>query len=85
MGKPAARKGDAHVKGAILEGSPTVRIDGIPAARVGDKAKCGKGVDAIAEGEATVRINGKPAARVGDKHGCGGAILKGSATVRIGN
>lgn len=84
MGQAAARVGDMHVKGVILEGSPTVRIGGMPAARMGDKAQCGNGIDTIAEGEPTVRINGKLAARVGDKHGCKGVIITGCPTVRIG-
>lgn len=84
MGQPAARMGDSHEKGPILEGSKDVRIGGKPAARVGDKAKCGKGFDAIVEGEATVRINGKLAARMGDKHSCKGLIISGCKTVRIG-
>jgi len=84
MGQPAARMGDAHEKGPILEGSNDVRIGGQAAATVGAKAKCGKGFDVIAEGEETVRINGKPAARMGDKHACKGRIISGCNTVRIG-
>lgn len=84
MGQPAARQGDSHSKGAILEGSKDVRIGGMAAARVGDKAKCGMGSDAIVEGEATVRINNRLAARMGDKHSCNGPIISGCNTVRIG-
>ncbi|GAC1610579.1 MAG: hypothetical protein NVS3B3_19760 [Aquirhabdus sp.] len=84
MGQPAARQGDSHSKGAILEGSKDVRIGGMPAARIGDKAKCGMGTDAIVEGEATVRINNRLAARMGDKHSCDRPIISGCNTVRIG-
>jgi uncharacterized Zn-binding protein involved in type VI secretion len=90
----AARVGDSHrcrfgdpvphVGGGILEGCPTVVIDGEPAARVGDIAWCeGAAYDAITGGEPTVSIGGKPAARRGDATD-GGSITSGCATVTIG-
>ena len=66
------------VTGPITSGSPTVLIDGRPAARVGDVGKhaacCGKNEFVIKQGDATVLIDGKPAARRGDatQH-CGGS------------
>lgn len=65
------------VKGPIMSGSPTVNIDGYPAARVGDggfhSACCGPNTFVISTGDEQVLIEGKPAARIGDKttH-CGG-------------
>lgn len=67
-----------------MSGSPDVRIGGAAAARVGDPAQCGNGVDSIAEGEPSVRINNQLAAREGDRHSCGAAIISGCGTVRIG-
>jgi len=66
-----------HVIGPIIAGSPTVTIDGLPAARKGDRGVhascCGPHVFRITGGDATVLIDGKTAARVGDEttH-CGG-------------
>jgi len=84
MGKPAARIGDPHKRGIILEGSADVLIGGLGAARLGDKAQCGNSLDVISEGEATVLINGRAAARQGDRHSCGNVILSGCSTVLIG-
>ena len=90
MGQPAARITDhvLHKKGAgdILEGCPTVRIEGLPAARKLDKVQHSKSVEIIATGEPTVRIGGAGllAARVGDQVACKGCISSGSGTVRIG-
>ena len=91
----AARVGDkhrcaktrpiAHVGGEILApASRTVLIGALPAARVGDRARCEGGAqDVIVNGEPTVLISGRPAARVGDvTHG--GVITTGDATVQIG-
>ena len=90
MGQPAARITDQvlHKKGAgpILQGCPTVRINGLPAARKGDKVQHNQGVEIITSGEPTVRIGGAGlfAARIGDKVLCKGCIAKGSPNVRIG-
>ncbi|MBI5706957.1 MAG: PAAR domain-containing protein [Armatimonadetes bacterium] len=66
------------VIGPVTSGSPTVRINGQPAARVGDvgthTACCGPNTFRIEEGDSQVLIDGKPAARIGDKtKHCGGA------------
>ena len=89
----AARSGDnhtcpkpKHVGGPILPPcSPTVTVDGRPAARVGDKASCNGPPDTIAEGSPTVFIDHMQAARLGDRTAHGGVIVTGSATVTIGD
>ncbi len=93
---PAARQGDMHtcplvnpngvphVGGPILLGCPTVLIGGLPAARVGDPARCIGPMDSIVRGSATVLIGGLNAARVGDASAHGGTIVAGCPTVLIG-
>ncbi|WP_340112889.1 PAAR domain-containing protein [Maribellus mangrovi] len=77
--------GAPHVGGPILPpGEPTVMIEGLPAARVGDMATCTGPPDTIAMGSGTVFIGGMPAARVGDLTAHGGSIVMGSASVIIG-
>lgn len=87
-GQDAARVDDtvAHIggKGAVLSGSPNVRVGGAPLARKGDTVGHNKGFEKIIEGEPTVLINGLPAARVGDLVGCEGRIAVGCGSVRIG-
>lgn len=97
MGKPAARITDMHtcplsdgpkphVGGPVLPpGEPTVFIDGLPAARVGDMAVCAGPPDTIILGSGTVFIGGSPAARMGDLTAHGGSIVAGSSTVLIGD
>ena len=65
-------------------GAPTVLIEGLPAARMGDMATCSGPPDTIIQGSATVLIEGKPAARMGDMTSHGGQIVAGSGTVIIG-
>jgi uncharacterized Zn-binding protein involved in type VI secretion len=77
--------GTPHVGGPILPpGSPTVLIEGLAAARVGDVATCTGPPDTIAAGSATVLVGGMPAARLGDATAHGGVIVLGSGTVMIG-
>lgn len=77
--------GVPHVGGPILPpGSPTVLIEGLPAARVGDMATCSGPPDTIAMGSGTVFIAGMPAARMGDSTAHGGVIVMGSGSVMIG-
>ena len=95
--RPAARLSDEHtcplvtgwvphVGGPILPACAiTVRIGGLPAARVGDPAMCNGPPDVIAQGSATVRISGLPAARLGDMTAHGGVIVQGMPTVMIGD
>jgi uncharacterized Zn-binding protein involved in type VI secretion len=74
-----------HVGGPILPpGCPTVLIQGLPAARLGDMATCVGPPDVIALGSFTTLIGGQPAARMGDMTAHGGAIVLGCFTVLIG-
>lgn len=76
-----------HVGGPIqTPGEPTVLIEFLPAARIGDMCLCPPvgPTDPIVKGSSTVKIGFKPAARVGDSTGHGGVIVKGAATVIIG-
>ncbi len=74
-----------HVGGPVVgPGVPTVLIEKLPAAVVGDSATCVGPPDTIAKGSATVMIGGKPAARLGDTTAHGGSIVMGAATVMIG-
>ncbi len=96
MGKPAARIGDnhqcpettakvSHIGGPIAAGSSGITINGMPAARKGDKLICVGPPDTIKEGSSSVFIDGKPAARMGDGTAHGGQIVAGSGNVFIGN
>lgn len=97
--KPAARISDMHtcpmqtpglppiphVGGPIVgPGVPTVLIEKLPAAVVGDTCICVGPPDTIIKGSATVMIGGKPAARMGDTTVHGGSIGMGCHTVMIG-
>ncbi len=95
MGAPAARIGDfhvcpmvsgtvPHVGGPVSQGSATVLIAGMPAARVGDMCTCVGPPDTILAGSTTVIIEGKPAARLGDSTAHGGTIVVGAPNVLIG-
>ncbi len=77
--------GVPHVGGPVIPpGEPTVFIEGMPAARLGDMLVCSGPPDTIVKGSATVMIGGVPAARMGDSTAHGGTITLGSATVMIG-
>jgi uncharacterized Zn-binding protein involved in type VI secretion len=73
-----------HVGGPICMCCPTVMIEFMLAARVGDMAVCVGPPDVIAMGSFTVMIGGPPAARMGDMTAHGGTIVMGSPTVMIG-
>lgn len=74
-----------HVGGPIDgPGEPTVLIEGLPAARVGDMLICVGPPDAIEMGSTSVLIGGVPAARMGDPTVHGGEIVVGAFTVIIG-
>jgi uncharacterized Zn-binding protein involved in type VI secretion len=73
-----------HVGGPVLEGCPTVLIEGQPAAREGDSCFCFGEPDKIVTGSSGVYIGEKPAARKGDQTAHGGSIKTGSRTVLIG-
>ena len=77
--------------GLVMQGSPSVLIESLPAARATDKHVCllpplagPHPPSPLAKGSATVLINNLPAARQGDTAGCGAPILKGALTVLIG-
>ena len=74
-----------HVGGPIAPpGAPTVFIEGLPAARIGDMAICVGPPDTIVMGSTSVFIGGMPAARMGDPTSHGGVIVAGCPTVNIG-
>jgi len=85
VGTIAACPADAHgcpadphpTVGPIITGSPTVFIDGRPAARRGDAGVhavcCGPNMYTIVGGDRSVLIDGRPAARIGSRtQHCGG-------------
>ncbi|MFT4066120.1 PAAR domain-containing protein [Paraburkholderia sp.] len=86
---PAARKGDATGHGgAIVTGSPSVTINGIPAALAGiSSASCPlhPSMQVVVAGSASVFINNVPAALVGGDTSCGASITAGSPDVLIGS
>lgn len=81
--QPIARRGDELSHGGqIVEGSPTVYVDGRPVARVEDRAQCSQhGPVTIVDGNDALPINGRAAARVGSRCSCGAVIVTGSASV----
>jgi uncharacterized Zn-binding protein involved in type VI secretion len=89
---PAARVADQTSHPGVIAGPgvPTVLLEGMPAAVVGDLHACSfpppppHPPTPIALGSATVLIGGRPAARVGDAVGCGATIVRGAATVMVG-
>lgn len=74
----------------ITSGSPNVKFDFMPAARLGDplephsKPKHPPHGRSISSGSSTVMINGKPAAITGGSISCGGVTI-GSSSVNIGD
>lgn len=74
-----------HVGGPVVgPGVPTVMIEKMPAAVVGDMCICVGPPDSIVKGSATVMIGGRPAARMGDTTAHGGSVVLGAATVMVG-
>ena len=74
-----------HVGGPVVgPGVPTVLIEKLPAAVLGDNCICVGPPDSIIKGSATVMIGGKPAARLGDNCAHGGSVVMGAVTVIIG-
>ncbi|MCS4308111.1 putative Zn-binding protein involved in type VI secretion [Rheinheimera pacifica] len=74
-----------HVGGPVIgPGIPTVLIEKLPAAVLGDSCVCVGPPDSIIKGSTTVLIGGKPAARLGDTCAHGGAVMMGAPTVMIG-
>ena len=92
---PAARMGDVTAHGGVItSGNPTVLIEGLPAAGVGDLHTCPivdpdphVGGPILGPGVPTVLVGGLPAAVLGDQATCVGpvdAIILGAPTVLIG-
>jgi uncharacterized Zn-binding protein involved in type VI secretion len=74
-----------HVGGPILPPCcPTVLIEFMPAARVGDMCLCVGPPDVIAMGSTSVMIGFQPAARLNDLTAHGGTIVTSALTVMIG-
>jgi uncharacterized Zn-binding protein involved in type VI secretion len=72
--------------GPILPpGAPHTKINGLPAARVGDKAVCiAPAMDTVRGGLITVFIDGSPAARELDKTDVGNILPGASPNVKLG-
>ena len=94
-GFPAARLSDPTVHGGIIVmGCPTVLIDGLPAARIGDMHTCPMVTVIVPHvggplimGAFTVIVGGMPQSRVSDMLICIGppdAVANGSPTVTVG-
>ncbi len=73
----------------LITGSNNVRINSLPAGRVGDiyavhccMSDCHPGT--AAKGSNTVRVNGLPMHRVDDSVSCGGSAMTGSNNVFAG-
>lgn len=64
-----------HVLTPLVTASPTVYVNGIPVARVGDMSGCGA---VIMSGFPHILVNGRPMAHVGSPTSHGGSILTGS-------
>jgi uncharacterized Zn-binding protein involved in type VI secretion len=82
-----------YTPAVIMNGSPNVLINNIPATTVGSMISIHTLLawpfppcppNPIVVGSATVLVNGKPLARLGDKSGCGGIIMQGSFNVIAG-
>ncbi len=75
-----------HVGGPIMEGSPDVNINGLPAARCTDTAACEKvgAAPMIVTGPPTININGRRAAMVTSRVVHQGAVTGGSPDVFYG-
>lgn len=68
-------KGGPH---RIVSGAATSLVDGVPAARVGDRSSCGA---SIMTGLAWYPIEGAPAAIHGSATSCGGSVVASATTI----
>lgn len=95
MGLPATRLGDSctghdcYPPRPSIEGSPDVRVNGIPWHRVGDgwAAHCcyfSCHPSTLAAGSQTVRANGIAVGRITDQVACGSLVMTGSGNVFSG-
>ena len=85
--RPCYRPNSLPTTGAwhqpIVQGSPNVFFDSLPAARQGDTSACGSPI--VSAVSSTVFINGQPAATLGSIGAHGNVIIGGSGTVIIGD
>ncbi len=70
-----------HVGGAVLDGDPTVLMNGKPVAIMGSTCQCTGAIDTVVQGQPFVFINGKPVACVGDMTAHGGVITTGESNI----
>ncbi|RMM31644.1 hypothetical protein ALQ80_100254 [Pseudomonas coronafaciens pv. oryzae] len=61
--------------GQVLEGSPSMFINGLAVARVGDRVSCPHGIGTIVSGDETLLVDGRPVAREGDFISCGARLM----------
>ncbi|MCA6952339.1 type VI secretion system PAAR protein [Pectobacterium polaris] len=73
----------SHPPTPVRAGSSTVKIDGLPVARLGDPLAPHGHDRSISSGSSSVLVDGKPVARTGDAISCGGVLI-GGGTVTIG-
>ncbi|WP_328188166.1 PAAR domain-containing protein [Marinobacter sp. OP 3.4] len=96
MGKPMAHLGcyhqcpdkygkKPHVGGRVMEGASSVKVGGIPVARVGDKVACRHCMDCLLEGVPNILIEGQPVTRIGSMTTHAGTIVEGNPTVSVGD
>lgn len=88
MPGPVCRIGDKNAAGGvILNGDPTVLINGRPAAFLGSRVSPhpkGHKVQTCTSKNKSVLVNGKPIVTVGDIDTCGHVRIQGSTTVIVG-
>ena len=75
--------GSAHKGGPVVTGSPTMKANGRPVARVGDKVHCNGSTDTVIKGIDNLLVDGKPIAVQGSKCAHGGLIVEGSPNVFV--
>jgi uncharacterized Zn-binding protein involved in type VI secretion len=84
----ATRLGDATVDGIVVQGSPNVFINRLPAGRGNDVTACTHGVGWVVCGSKNIRINREGAVRIGDPATCPvimlGPMMSGSPNVIVG-
>ena len=75
-----------HVGGEIVEGHPSVLIEGKPAVTEGDACVCiGGGAPKVTDGDPNVFINGKRLATTKSKTSHNGTFITSSSSVYVGN
>lgn len=73
----------SHSPTPVITGSSTVKVDGLPVARLGDTLASHGHNRTISGGSSSVFIDGQAAARTGDTVNCGGVLI-GGGSVNIG-